>query len=236
MSSDPRLLPTSLSQESFADYTYHLDGELVPVLTVELKPEQGVFFEHHIMLWKHTNVAIGMHRLRGAFKRVFAGMQILMTEAVGPGHIAFSRDGCGHIFPIHLEHGQELDVREHQFLAATNNIEYTFQRLKGISNVLIGTNQFFMDKFIADKGPAIVWLHGYGNVFEKMLEPGEQIDVEPGAWLYKDPSVKMDTNLQRLSTGLLASAAFTCNRFTGPGRVGIQSMSTLFATQPSVGK
>jgi uncharacterized protein (AIM24 family) len=28
--------------------------------------------------------------LKGAFKRVIAGMQIFMTQAVGPGEIAFS--------------------------------------------------------------------------------------------------------------------------------------------------
>lgn len=224
---EPRLLPTSLSKETFAGYTYHLDGELVPVLTVELNPNQAIFFEHHVMLWKNTSVAIGMHPMRNAIKRVFAGMPLLMTEATGPGHIAFSRDGCGHIFPIHLDHGQELDVREHQFLAATANLTYDFERVKGLSNILIGSNQFFIDKFRANNGPAIVWLHGYGNVFEKVLAAGEQIDVEPGAWLYKDPSVQMTSNMQRLSTGLLASATFACNRFTGPGRVGIQSMSAL---------
>ena len=67
----------------------------------------------------------------------------------------------------------------------------------------------------------------YGNVFEKNLEAGEQIDVEPGAWLYRDPSVKIETKSQRFSTGLFASSGFICNRFTGPGRVGIQSMSLI---------
>jgi uncharacterized protein (AIM24 family) len=68
------------------------------------------------------------------------------------------------------------------------------------------------------------WLHGYGNVFEKVLAPGESIDVEPGGWLYKDPSVEMTTTVARLSTGLLASMNLVLNRFTGPGRIGIQSM------------
>src|SRR5258708_31584822 len=40
-------------------------------------------------------------------------------------------------------------------------------------------------------GEGMVLLHGYGNVFEKMLAPGETLDVEPGAWLWKDPSVQM---------------------------------------------
>ncbi|HUN51845.1 MAG TPA: AIM24 family protein, partial [Candidatus Sulfotelmatobacter sp.] len=83
---------------------------------------------------------------------------------------------------------------------------------------------FFIDKFHARGGAGILWLHGYGNVFEKTLEAGEMIDVEPGGWLYKDPSVKMSTNIQRIATGFFGSMNFITNRFTGPGRVGIQSM------------
>jgi uncharacterized protein (AIM24 family) len=48
-----------------------------------------------------------------------AGMPIFLTEAQGPGEIAFSRDGAGHLFPLHLMPGKSVLVREHQFLAAT---------------------------------------------------------------------------------------------------------------------
>jgi uncharacterized protein (AIM24 family) len=71
----------------------------------------------------------------------------------------------------------------------------------------------------------VLWLHGYGNVFETTLKPGEQIDVEPGGGIYKDRRVQMETTFQRLSTGPLASAGqLSWNPFTGPGRVGLQSM------------
>jgi len=49
----PRPLPTSVSDETFAGVTYHVAGELVPVLTVEVTPDEPVYFEHHILLWKH---------------------------------------------------------------------------------------------------------------------------------------------------------------------------------------
>jgi len=49
-----------------------------------------------------------------------------MTQTQGAGRIAFSRDGAGHVFPIHLKPYEQIDVREHQFLAATDNINYTF--------------------------------------------------------------------------------------------------------------
>src|SRR5205085_7247129 len=132
--------------------------------------------------------------MKGALRRIMAGMQILVTEASGPGSIAFSRDGAGHIVPIHLDRGDELHVREHQFLAATGNVDYTFERVKGAANMLFGGSGFFIDKFRATQTEGILWLHGYGNVFEKVLAVNEQIDIEPGGWLYKDPGVRMETN------------------------------------------
>ena len=217
----PILLATTASDETFAGLTYHLDGELVPSLTVELLPEQKIYFEHHILLWMSTGLKIG---IKGALKRMIAGMQIFVTEASGPGQIAFSRDAAGHVFAMHIKQGQEIHVREHQFLAASDNIDYTFERIKGVSNMLFGGTGFFIDKFHGARGEGILWLHGYGNVFEKMLAPGEQIDIEPGSWLFKDASVTMETKMTRLSTGFLAGMNLILNRFTGPGRVGIQSM------------
>ncbi|HET7565691.1 MAG TPA: AIM24 family protein [Gemmatimonadaceae bacterium] len=220
----PVLCPSRASGEQFGGVTYHLEGELVPVLHIELD-RMPVYFEHHVLLWKHPMVSIGLKPLKGAFKRMISGMPVFMTEAMGPGHIAFSRDGAGHVFALHLERGQSIDVREHQFLAATGTVDYTFQRVKGAANILFGGTGFFIDTFAAVHGDGILWLHGYGNVFEVTLQPGEEIDIESGGWIYKDRTVQMTTQFQRLTTGLLGGAGqLFWNRFTGPGRVGIQSM------------
>lgn len=219
----PVLLNTSIRNESFGGVTYHIEGDLVPALTVEIS-SVPVYFEHHILLWKHPAVQIGIKAMKGALKRMMAGIQIFVTEAKGTGQISFSRDGAGQIIGLHLKQGEEIHVREHQFLAATSNVDYTFERVKGFANMLFGGSGFFIDKFKGAQGDGVLWLHGYGNVFEKNLAAGEQIDIEPGGWLYKDPSVKMETNLQNISTGLFGSFNLVTNRFTGPGRVGIQSM------------
>ncbi len=220
----PTLMPTRASGETFGGVTYHIDGELVPVLSVDVSA-MPVYFEHHILLWKNSTITIGLKALRGALKRMMAGLQIFVTEASGAGIVAFSRDGPGHIVPIHLRRGEEILVREHQFLAATGNIDYSFQRVRGIASMLFGQSGFFIDRFHGHEGDGIVWLHGYGNVFEKVLAPGETIDVEPGGWLFKDASVQMDTRIDKLSSGFFgANVNFIINRFTGPGRVGIQSM------------
>lgn len=211
--------------ETFGGVTYHITGELVPVLNIDLT-YMPVYFEHHVLLWKHTTVDIGIKNLQGAFKRLMAGLPLFITEAKGPGSIGFSRDSAGHIISIHLKRGESIDVREHQFLAATDSLSYDFKWTKGAANVLFGGTGFFIDTFSCHKEQGILWLHGYGNVFEVHLKPGEQIDIEPGGWIYKDHTVKMDTMFQKLSTGFLAAAGqLFWNRFTGPGKVGIQSMS-----------
>jgi uncharacterized protein (AIM24 family) len=220
----PVLLPTAARDESFGGVTYHIQGELVPALSIELSA-MPVYFEHHVLLWKDPQVQVGLKAIQGAFKRMIAGMPVFMTEAVGPGRIAFSRDGAGHVLAIHLRSGQSIDVREHQFLAATESLGYGFARMKGVSNILFGGTGFFIDSFTCLQSEGILWLHGFGNVFEIVLGAGEAIDIEPGGWIYKDKSVGMQTMFQRLSTGLFASAGqMAWNRFTGPGRVGLQTM------------
>jgi uncharacterized protein (AIM24 family) len=220
----PMLLPTAARDESYGGVTYHIEGELVPVLHVALG-DVPVYFEHHILLWKDPHVQIELKPLKGAFKRVISGMPVFLTKAKGPGRIAFSRDGVGHVFAMHLKASEGIDVREHQFLAATEVVEYSFSRVKGASNMLFGGTGFFIDTFSCPRQDGILWLHGYGNVFEVALKPGDQIDVEPGGWIYKDRTVQMQTIFQRLTAGFLAGAGqIFWNRFTGPGRVGLQSM------------
>ena len=84
---------------------------------------------------------------------------------------------------------------------------------------------FFIDQFFAGDHEGVVWVHGYGNVFEKKLEPGETIDIEPGGWLFRDHSVSMTQELYGFKTGLARRrrGKLVFNRFTGPGRVGLQS-------------
>ena len=109
MPSLPELMPTEVSDETFGGVTYHVAGELVPVLSVDVT-NIPVYFEHHILLWKNTTITIGLKSLKGALKRMIAGMQIFVTEASGPGVIAFSRDGPGHSVPIHLRRGEEIQL------------------------------------------------------------------------------------------------------------------------------
>ena len=66
------------------------------------------------------------------------------------------------------------------------------------------------------------------------LAPGETIDVEPGAWIYRQDSVGYSQQVFGLKTGLLGGGGnLVFNRFTGPGRVGLQS--GYYTPYPGVG-
>lgn len=220
---------------TLGDMSIKVEGELVPVVDVELGRQQTVYFEHHIVLWKQPNVTMGLMGLQNAAKRFFAGLQIFISTAQGPGNISFSREAPGQIVAMRLQPGQAVDVREHQFLLATGNVDYNFYWQQGLANVIFARTGLFIDRFTATNSEGLLLLHGYGNVFEKTLAAGEMLDVEPGAWLWKDANVRMDTVSVLKSGGggglmgalgaFVGGAALVLNRFYGPGRVGMQSMT-----------
>jgi uncharacterized protein (AIM24 family) len=221
----PEPVATQPSVQPFRGGTARISGSLVPELVFDLDGSDGIFFEHHTLLWKDAPLTIELKKLPGGIKRKIAGLDFFLTMTRGPGRIAFSHDAPGKIIDHHLEPGQTLLVREHHFLAATDNLDYTFERVKGVRSMLFGGSGFFVDKFSASKGTASVWVMGNGDVYEATLGQGEQIDIEAGSWLYRDPSVRMEAVTMGLKTGLFGGGGkLTWNRFTGPGRVGIQTM------------
>ena len=220
------------------DLVITVEGDLVPVANVELGMDQSIYFEHHTLLWKQPDVKIAFRGRRGTARRFFAGVPVFLSQAHGPGNIAVSRESVGQIVALPLGPDEQIDVREHQFLLATSNIDYGFVSISGVATALFtrtgGRTGLFLDRFTGGNESGIVLLHGYGNVFEKLLAPDEVLDVEPGAWLWKDASVRMGVTsvvgsghggLMGALGNLMSGVSVSLNRFTGPGRIGIQSMT-----------
>ncbi len=213
-----------MTEIQFSNSTCQVEGEIVPVAEINLSHGDSVFFEHHVMLWKDDTVPLTVMPLQGGMKRALAGMPFIISVANGSGRIAFSRDASGELVILPLHPGMELDVREHAFLLASQHIAYSYVRIKGLRNILFGGQGMFMDRFVTANAPGLLILHGYGNVFERTLRAGESILVEPGAFLYKDSSVNMEVETQKLTSGLFGGMGMNLAKMTGPGRIGIQSM------------
>jgi len=213
-----------MTEFHFGNSTCQVEGTIVPVAEIHLGAGDSVFFEHHVMLWKDEGVPLSVLPMAGGLKRSFAGMPFVVSVASAPGRVAFSRDSTGELVILPLHPGMELDVREHAFLLASQSVAFSYIRVKGLANILFGGNGMFMDRFITAGAPGLLVLHGYGDVFERVLKPGESLLLEPGAFLYKDSTVTMDVEPQKLKSGLFGGVTMNLAKMTGPGRVGIQSM------------
>jgi uncharacterized protein (AIM24 family) len=211
-----------MTEFRFSASTCQVEGELVPVAEINLSRQDGVYFEHHVMLWKDESVPLSSLRTAGGMRRTLGGMPHIVTVANGAGRIAFSHNAPGELVVLPLHPGMELDVREHAFLLASHSIQYSFVRIKGLANVLHGGSGMFMDRFVTAQYPGLLMLHGNGDVLERMLRPGEKIMVEPGGFLYKDSTVQMQAKQLPVKVGMMHHIYMA--EMTGPGRVGIQSM------------
>lgn len=224
-----------MAKLQFGNSFCQIEGNYVPVADMNLASGDGVYFSHHVLLWKDSQIAISAMSLKGAWNRVFAGMPLVMTQAQGPGHIAFSRDDPGELIAMPLQPGQAVDVREHLFLAATLNVTYDwfatniwFTTKNGDdteTHYPVGMN---MDRFYAAHSPGLLLLHAGGNIFVRQLAAQQTILVKPTALIFKDPTVQMHLHFERPATGFTAWGSwgnrYLWLRLTGPGRVAIQSV------------
>ncbi len=200
----PALMPTKIEAGQAPGVQYRVQGELVPALSMWLDGTVNVFFEHHVVLWKSPRLTIHLKPLKGAFKRMIAGMHIFMTRGARPRRdrlLARRRGPClpaasaawpgdrGARAPVPRRHRQ-FGLRLH-----------AARRASPICSSAARASSWTASP--RDESEGVVWLHGYGNVFEKALAPGEQIDVEPGGWIYRDESVRMEPMVYGLQHGHL---------------------------------
>jgi len=224
-----------MAKLQFGNSFCQIEGKYVPVADMNLAPEDSVYFAHHVLLWKDPEVNITTMSLTGGWKRLLAGMPLIMTQAQGPGHIAFSKDDPGELIPVPLQPGQSLDVREHLFLAATGHVQYDWNQTGIWFRTRSGNDTethypvgMFMDRFSAPQTPGLLLLHAGGNVFVRDLPPGQNILVKPTALIFKDPAVQMHLHFERPSS-MFSSWGYWSNRYLwlrliGPGRVAVQSV------------
>ncbi|HEY4002997.1 MAG TPA: AIM24 family protein [Candidatus Xenobia bacterium] len=209
-------------------------GTYVPIVDFNLAPGDSVYFTHHVILFADTKVKIAAMSLKGAWKRMFAGLPLVMTQAEGPGHIAFSHDKPGEIVTVPLHPGLSIDVREHVFLAATHAVQYDWFDPNIWYRIVTGRDDngnqetetrypvgLLMDRFHAPEAPGLLLLQAGGNVLMRILGPGETMLIKPTSLLFKDSTVGATLHFEYPDGGWYSSYLWI--RLTGPGRVAVES-------------
>ena len=223
-----------MARIQFGQSTCQIEGMYVPVADMNLVADDSVYFGHHVLLWMEPSVQLNAQSMKGGWKRMRAGLPLVMMEARGPGHVAFSEDRPGELIALPLDPGQAVDVRENHFLVASGGVSYDWFP----SNVWYTTRNgdetethyplgMNMDRFATPAAPGLLLLHAGGNTFLRDLAAEETILLKPPALLFKDPSVSMWLHFEHPANPVRTWRSWG-NRYLwlavrGPGRVAVQS-------------
>jgi len=162
-------------------------GTTMPVLEVELEPNESVFSESGELSWMTANIQMTTHTqmgggggLFGVIKRVAGGGSLFMTEyraTQAPGSVSFATKVPGHIVPVQLGQGPEYMVHRHGFLCATPQVTISVGFQQSLGAGIFGGSGFMLQR-IGGQGTA--WLELSGELIQKNLGPGETLLVHPG--------------------------------------------------------
>jgi uncharacterized protein (TIGR00266 family) len=209
-----------------------IQGTVMPVLEVQLDPNDSVFAESGELSWMTSSIQMTTHTqmgggggLLGTFKRVIGGGTLFMTEyraAQRSGEVAFATKVPGHIVPVTLSPGKEYLVHRHGFLCATPQVTIGvgFQRSLGAG--VFGGSGFTLQKI---GGTGTAWLELSGELIEKQLAPGETLRVHPGHVGAFEGSVSFTiTTVPGIRNALFGGDGIFLAALTGPGKVWLQTL------------
>jgi uncharacterized protein (AIM24 family) len=220
----------------FSRSTCQISGSYVPVAEMGLHDDDWVYFSHHQLLHCDARVRLENMPMKGAWKRMRAGLPLVMMRAQGPGHIAFSADEPGESIAVPLTPGRAIDVVEHRFLVATGNVAYHYDNSNVWFTTQDGDDEEWhypvgrtMDRFSASGSNGLLLLHAPGNTFVRDLQPGQRILVQPGGLIWKDQSVRMFLHFeyphgQYWFSSARWQAKSVWLTLQGPGRIAVQSV------------
>jgi uncharacterized protein (AIM24 family) len=206
-----------------------IEGLYTPMVEVALGAGDGLLFTHNVLLWQDPDTELRNHPMAGAFRRMRAGLPIVMMEAHGPGRLGLSHDSSGEVVALPIDPGRPVVVKEHHLVAATLGTAY--DAFPSPVSYIVGSGDdteyeypigYYLDSFRADTVPGLVLLHAMGNAFTRVLAPGERIVLNPAAYVMSDASVQL-TLAMEVPAGDWGALALL--RLIGPGRVLIQSGS-----------
>ena len=164
-----------------------IQGTTMPVLDVQLDPNESVYSESGELSWMTSSIQMTTHTqmgggggIFGALKRVAGGGSLFMTEYRAmqvPGTVSFATKVPGHIVPVEISPGNEYMVHRHGFLCATDQVTIGIGFQQSLGAGIFGGNGFVLQR-VGGQGTA--WLELSGELVVKTLAPGEVLRVHPG--------------------------------------------------------
>ena len=209
-----------------------IQGTTMPVLDVQLDPNESVFSESGELSWMTSSIQMTTHTqmgggggLFGVLKRVAGGGSIFMTEyrAVGhPGEVSFATKVPGHIVPVQVGQGMEYLVHRHGFLCATPQVTISVGFQQSLGAGIFGGSGFLLQRVA---GFGMAWLELSGELIMKNLAPGEVLLVHPGHVGAFQASVGFQiTTVPGVKNLIFGGDGIFLAVLTGPGTIWLQTL------------
>jgi uncharacterized protein (TIGR00266 family) len=209
-----------------------IQGTTMPVLDVQLEPNESVFSESGELSWMTASIQMTTHTqmgggggLFGILKRVAGGGSLFMTEYRAyqyPGEVSFATKMPGHIVPVQLGQGPEYMVHRHGFLCATPQVTIGVGFQQSLGAGIFGGDGFLLQKL---SGQGTAWLELSGELVLKNLAPGEVLRVHPGHVGAFQSSVAFQiTMVPGLKNAIFGGDGLFLAVLTGPGSVMLQTL------------
>ena len=196
-----------------------IQGTTMPVLDVQLEPDESVFSESGELSWMTASIQMTTHTQMGG------GGSLFMTEyraSGAAGVVSFATKVPGHIVPVEVAPGNEYMVHRHGFLCATTQVTIGVGFQQSLGAGIFGGNGFLLQK-VGGQGTA--WLELSGELIEKKLAPGEVLRVHPGHVGAFQASVGFQiTTVPGIKNMIFGGDGIFLAVLQGPGTVWLQTL------------
>jgi uncharacterized protein (TIGR00266 family) len=238
---DPAMpAPPARGRRVADEVDFKIVGDDTQFVEVELDPQESVVAEAGALMYKDPAIAMQtifgdgsqgtggfFSKLVGAGKRLLTGESLFMTvfthAGSGKARIAFAAPYPGSVIPVLLPSvGGTLICQKDSFLCAAKGVSISIYFQRKILTGLFGGEGFIMQKL---EGDGLVFVHAGGTVVERVLAPGESLQVDTGCVVAFEPSVDFDIEQAGgIKTMLFGGEGLFLARLRGPGKIWMQSL------------
>lgn len=207
---------------------YKIIGGQLPVVVCTLSRGEKMITESGGMCWMDDGFQMESSTQGGLLKglgRVLSGESLFLTTYTSPregAQIAFGSSFPGNIMPVELYGDKSLIVQKHAFLVSEETVSLQTYFHKRMGAGFFGGEGFILQKL---SGKGMVFLEIDGAIEEKVLAPGEVLQVDQGYIACFEESVTFDiTTVKGLKNKFFSGEGMFLATLRGPGKVWLQTM------------
>lgn len=219
---------------------YHIYGEEMQFVEIELDPQEAVIAEAGSFLMMETDIQMEtifgdgskkdsgvLGKILSAGKRILTGESLFMTAFLNQGanvkKVSFASPYPGKIVPIDLsEINGKFICQKDAFLCAAKGVSVGIEFSKRLGRGLFGGEGFIMQKL---EGDGLAFVHAGGTLARKELAPGEILKVDTGCIVGFTQQVDYDiTFVGGIKNTIFGGEGLFFATLKGPGTVYVQSL------------